>query len=877
MIKTTTNKVGLNKRLKNTGEDNNFQIPEQTVSAIQGSSVDLPCNISAPKQGDKVRLVLWFKNDSSLPIYTYDTRGKSYEEASHWSDDKVLMGRAFFRGDHHPGRLVVDNVHGDDEGLYKCRVDYKIAPTKITNVHLKVIVPPEKPKVTTESGDEEIRLKLGPYRVGDNVVLKCSSLGGRPSPRVTWWRDHSLLDSSYESVTPLKVVNEITLHNLKREDLHTILTCQATNNNISVPVSTSVKLDMNFGPLSVSLLNGREPLSAGKRYEIQCQSIGARPQPSVTWWIGSKQIRNGVITKHSHDGNITVSSLSYVPSVTDAGFPMVCRAGVPGLSDSTKEDSWKLDIHYIPTSALSLGSSLNASNIKEGDDVYFECNVKSSPRPYKISWRHNGRELSHNIQKKVIISNKSLVLQKVTRADSGIYTCTAHNAEGDGESNNLQLDIRYKPFCKPNQVQVYGVAKHEQIRISCDVIANPSADMTFDWVFNTSSERIDLQQNRIDVHGSRSLAIHTPQTELDYGSLMCWGKNYIGKQEEPCVFHLIPAGKPDPAKNCSVQNQTYFSLQLTCHEGFDGGLTQTFTIMVKDTKTSFIVANTTNVKPVFHINGLRPGTSYALSVTSSNSKGASNPIILHAFTMKEAQKRVIQTPHLRSREFVFSPILMGLMIVGGALIIVFLFISIYFCACRRSPDKIRNRISYTETHVPLQKGIDDCIEVDEKNPDIIPISSSPRIGDCGIEEDGGFGVYGDKTRFATLQKQKTDYDTLRCIPSLSQEVTYAELSLPRGKGYTPMKKQSMPVYANLNGGGVCLNTSTDSSSASSSGCLKSGRNSSGDEGFNSASTPAPTNGGSGSSSSSSSLLSPKRVVLHKPVVVLDSSARESSV
>ena len=96
----------------------------------------------------------------------------------------------------------------------------------------------------------------------------------------------------------------------------------------------------------------------------------------------------------------------------------------------------------MPSATLNLGSSLNASNIKEGDDVYFECSVRASPAPYKITWRHNGRELSHNVQKKVIISNQSLVLQKVTRADTGVYTCTAHNAEGDGVSNSINLNIK---------------------------------------------------------------------------------------------------------------------------------------------------------------------------------------------------------------------------------------------------------------------------------------------------------------------------------------------------------------------------------------------------------------------------------------------------
>ena len=42
-----------------------------------------------------------------------------------------------------------------------------------------------------------------------------------------------------------------------------------------------------------------------------------------------------------------------------------------------------------PQSILSLGSSLNGSAIKEGDDVYFECNVRANPRPYKVTWRFN--------------------------------------------------------------------------------------------------------------------------------------------------------------------------------------------------------------------------------------------------------------------------------------------------------------------------------------------------------------------------------------------------------------------------------------------------------------------------------------------------------
>lgn len=42
-----------------------------------------------------------------------------------------------------------------------------------------------------------------------------------------------------------------------------------------------------------------------------------------------------------------------------------------------------------PQVVLSLGSTLNAEGIKEGDDVYFECNIKANPKQHKITWYRN--------------------------------------------------------------------------------------------------------------------------------------------------------------------------------------------------------------------------------------------------------------------------------------------------------------------------------------------------------------------------------------------------------------------------------------------------------------------------------------------------------
>ena len=91
------------------------------------------------------------------PIYTLDARGEirktallrqvtkpdvilddPLENARHWSDDKKLEGRGFFRSSVSPGRLVIDNVKHLDGGMYKCRVDFQHQPTTISHVNLTV-------------------------------------------------------------------------------------------------------------------------------------------------------------------------------------------------------------------------------------------------------------------------------------------------------------------------------------------------------------------------------------------------------------------------------------------------------------------------------------------------------------------------------------------------------------------------------------------------------------------------------------------------------------------------------------------------------------------------------------------------------------------
>ena len=106
----------------------------------------------------------------------------------------------------------------------------------------------------------------------------------------------------------------------------------------------------------------------------------------------------------------------------------------------------------VPQITLHLGSNLRHSHIQESNDVYFECIIKASPWVTEIRWHFEGREIQTNTTAGVIVSNQSLVLQKVLRHQRGKYTCSATNAEGEGESNSIHLRVQYAPVCKPGKL-----------------------------------------------------------------------------------------------------------------------------------------------------------------------------------------------------------------------------------------------------------------------------------------------------------------------------------------------------------------------------------------------------------------------------------------
>ncbi|XP_045604906.2 nephrin [Procambarus clarkii] len=420
--------------------------------------------------------------------------------------------------------------------------------------------------------------------------------------------------------------NTLTLGPLTREDLQMVLTCQAANNNITQPPSLDVEVDLNLPPLTVDIEPPEKaPLMAGQQYQICCQVVGARPPPVITWWTDHLQLLQAEVTT-SADGNVTTSTLAFTPRPEDHGSTLRCVAET-FAAPSVMEDTYNLTVEYVPVVSCDLGRSIRHSSIEEGDDVYFECSFVANPSVVQVSWRHNNRTLEHNVRGGVIVVGKNLVLQELQRAQAGRYTCHARNAVGEGVSNAIILDIKYAPVCSPGQITTYAVGRFEDAEVTCAVDANP-IQTSFRWIFNNTADTIDVPPGRYTSTKSHSVITYMPMTSLDYGTLLCWATNAIGVQRKPCVFYIVPAGKPEAPSNCTVGRGTSTSVRVVCLAGGSGGLPQHFLLQARLHQEHQTLNFTANALPIFQVEGLKVGKTYHLTIMAVNSKGSSESVLL---------------------------------------------------------------------------------------------------------------------------------------------------------------------------------------------------------------------------------------------------------
>ncbi|XP_013147355.1 PREDICTED: nephrin-like [Papilio polytes] len=633
-------------------------VPVSTVDvqAVVGRTAHLPCDIEPDTNEDRVYMVLWFRHAGGKPLYSFDVRGRSFNKALHWSDPAAFGRRAYFVTMSRPSSLNVEAVQLDDEGIYRCRVDFKNSPTRNFQIRLNVVVPPHQLLLYDENG-RDVAGVIGPLEEGGNFTLLCELRGGRPQPTLTWLinnrtiEDHTILKNDGKVI-----VSKISIGGAERSWLNTTVRCQATNTALLSPHERTARVEMHLRPTSVYIVEKPIQVSADTEVTLVCVSHGSRPPAQITWFRENRKYTRGKNTEFSNETS-TISRLTMLPQPEDDAAVIRCRADNPILRVAL-EDSFRMSVVYRPVLTMSLGSTLNPNDIKEGDDVYFECNIRANPKEHRISWYHNDQQVTQNMSSGVFISTKSLVLQRVMRRDAGLYTCRAANQIGEASSQAVYLRVQYAPICEQPSPLLIGARFDESLRVRCTVSADP-ADVSFYWQFNNSGESFQVSPARyVSTGGTASELRYRAASERDYGALLCRATNAVGRQKKPCVFQIVPAARPSPPKNCTakrIMKNGEVHLAIQCTAGYDGGLSQHFTLEALGDAGRILVnatAERNDMSVWLNISLLELDTlseDETLAIYARNNKGASDPVILRDMVYRDAAKQTENTTRSDSK------------------------------------------------------------------------------------------------------------------------------------------------------------------------------------------------------------------------------------
>ncbi|XP_022240422.1 uncharacterized protein LOC106458486 isoform X6 [Limulus polyphemus] len=439
--------------------------------------------------------------------------------------------------------------------------------------------------------------------------------------------------------------------------------------------------------------------------------------------------------------------------------------------------------------------------IEEDSFLNLTCEATGGKPPPSVIWWHGSTLLDDTYWKvsEEIVAN-TLVIPYVHRNYSfRAFTCNASNTDSIiPASVTVELDLVFAPVCETRQKTIYIVGRQEKVRIYCEVTAKPT-DVVFRWTFNTSSETVDADS--VNSTGTTSFAVFSPKCKYDYGIVYCWGENIIGIQKEPCVFNILPAARPDPVANCSVENQTQKSFTVECTAGDDGGLTQHFHLVAYNRKSNELLVNHTSLDlPIFKINGLPPGSPLRIFIYASNAQGNSISLVLETRTLLSAEKHTGNLPPA-----LFSPLLA--ILLGLILVLVILAVIVLFTIKQRRT-RMQQGVTLGSSNGPKSndhlKTIVDQTETEEKCPDLIPFRStiaSTEFDDTFMSPSvimTDMGTHQIYENLKIIGKQTYGYTKTHqeFIPHTQEKLVYNELAFPESKAHV-LKRSNQTEYVHV--------------------------------------------------------------------------------
>uniref|UniRef100_A0A8C9DLV3 Hemicentin-1 n=1 Tax=Prolemur simus TaxID=1328070 RepID=A0A8C9DLV3_PROSS len=408
------------------------------------------------------------------------------------------------------GGLQISRAVREDAGTYMC-VAQNPAGTALGKIKLHVQVPP----VISPPPKEYVTA------VDKPVTLSCAA-EGLPPPGVTWHRDGRAV---LESVR-LRVLSSGALHVAFAQPGDAgRYTCTAANAAGASSASTTLTVHV---PPRIRSTEVHFTVNENSQAILPCVADGI-PTPAINWKKDNVPLTN-LVGKYTAEpyGELVLENVGLEDSGT-----YTCVANNDAGEDT---HTVSLTVHVLPTFTELPGDvSLN-----KGEQLRLSCKATGIPLP-KLTWTFNNNIIPAHFDS--VNGHSELVIERVSKEDSGTYVCTAENSVGFVKAIGF-VYVKEPPVFKGDYPSNWIEPLGGNAILNCEVKGDPTP--TIQW----SRKGVDVEiSHRIRQLGNGSLAIYGTVNE-DAGDYTCVATNEAGAVERsmsltlqsPPMITLEPVG-----------------------------------------------------------------------------------------------------------------------------------------------------------------------------------------------------------------------------------------------------------------------------------------------------------------------------------------------
>uniref|UniRef100_A0A1A7XLN3 Melanoma cell adhesion molecule b n=1 Tax=Iconisemion striatum TaxID=60296 RepID=A0A1A7XLN3_9TELE len=285
-----------------------------------------------------------------------------------------------------------------------------------------------------------------------------------------------------------------------------------------------------------------------------CKVRNGYPKPNITWYRNTTPLRNtekvNVVassTKESSGLFSVKSELTMKVDKEDKDATFYCEANYFTPTDGGMMETSKIKITVIyPSTYVDLWVESPKGRIKEGDTVEFRCRGDGNAlETYSIQNLKNSN---------VSWDEDRVVLENVTRLDSGDYECTLANIDIDNEiSNRTSVFVNYLDKAVLNPSDTVLMNKGDELKATCNALSSLQTNTT--WFKNgkkiSEEHSLALKAATFDTSGTYVCVVTVPEVE---------GMETSGS------LHVHVEGKPEIQEEAVNEIETSEeTINLNCH------------------------------------------------------------------------------------------------------------------------------------------------------------------------------------------------------------------------------------------------------------------------------------------------------------------------